>query len=205
MNQLIRKFMYYKIDENGLPLRWSNVTSNTRPPYTVGTVHAIINAPSPDSAKQPFPGGRRYFVMIDSNGNPIDGTLIGSTLTPEGNYLEMYANGILSLPQGSNQNSGYVPNSLEELANVPVYMSEEYRRNGTTITQFDGKPPVIKKTCYTYQVNSIGGSSEFSYSDCNGVFTKRTINNEIVTFCALDGSPAVVFGTGVLTRQGICN
>lgn len=205
MKQAVKKFVYFKIDKNGLPVNGSNVILNNRPPSAVGSVAVVVDSPTTNNVKEPFPYFQRFFVQADSEGTPIDGTLMNLPYVPEGKYLELFANGILSLPTGSNQNSGAEPDDPEDVAEVPIYMSEQYMADGLVVTQFDGKRPAIKKTCFSFQVQSPGGSSEVSYLDCDGVFVKRTVNNETIFFCALEGSVAVVFGTGVLIKNGLCS
>ena len=209
MKQSVREFMFFQTDINGLPIEGSNVTTNTRPKYKVSTITLTSNGPTPDALKQVWPGARRFFIQINTEGVPVDGTLIFSLTVPdmeEVQFLELFANGVLTLPLGENQDAGAIPDDPEDVAEIPVYMSEEYRQNGFSFTQLDKRPVVIKKTSYVYELDSNGVVTEISYLDPQGVFTRYTSNNETHVFCAIENSVTIVSGQGTLQNLGIvCN
>lgn len=127
--------LFFRKDRKGLPIVRSNMKASKKPSTAHTQVANVVNGPVPDSFKPRFSGTNlRYFVEIDATGTPISGSLISSTNVPEGNYLELFKNNIIGLPLGSNENSGVVVDTPEDLADVPMIMSEDFRINGYRTT-----------------------------------------------------------------------
>ena len=136
------KKVFYRKNKQGRPVPGSNRKLTTRPFGSWDVVVNFINGPIPNEFKPTFPGNMRYFFELDANGDVVQGGLIQSTSVPEGNYLELFTNGIATLPFGSNENSGVIEDDPEDLLAVPVEMSDKYRQNGyRTITK--GKKTII--------------------------------------------------------------
>jgi hypothetical protein len=122
--------LYFRRGRNGLPLAGSNIRANRRPSTGHIQVKNVINGPISDSFKPAFAGNNRFFVQLDANGNVINGSLVVSTIVPVGNYMELFKDNVIGRPRGENENSGVVVDSPEDLADVPMIMSEDFRING---------------------------------------------------------------------------
>ena len=123
---------FFRKDSKGDPIPGSNIKSNTKPSSAHSQVVNVINGPIPNSNafKPSFSSGNRFFVQIDSNGGIISKSLVKSSVVPEGNYLEVFKNNIVALPLGSNENPGYIPVTLEEVASIRVLFSQDFLTNG---------------------------------------------------------------------------
>lgn len=128
------KFFFRK-DRSGLPVPGSNLKATKKPSTSHTQVSTIVPAPVPNSFKPTFAGSKRYFVQMDANGDLINGTLIASTTPPEDqSFLEVFKNNVVGLRLEANQNSGAIEPTAEELAGIPVYMSEDFIQNGFRTT-----------------------------------------------------------------------
>lgn len=121
---------FYKKNSKGDPIVGSNIKATKKPSSAHVQIANIINAPVTDAAKVPFSSGNRFFVQMGANGEPVRASLIKSSVVPEGNYLEVFKNRVITLPMGAEQNSGYIPDSEEDLASVDMILSENFILNG---------------------------------------------------------------------------
>lgn len=124
------KKVFYRKNKQGRPIPGSNKKLKTRPYGSWDMVVNFVNGPVPDEFKPAFPGNMRYFFELDANGDVVEGGLIQSTSVPEGNYLELFTDGIATLPLGSNENSGVVEDDPEDVIAVPIETSENFRQKG---------------------------------------------------------------------------
>ena len=124
--------LYFRKNSKGLPVLGSNMKANKKPTASHTQITNVINSPLPDSFKPRFAGTtQRYFIQFNSTtGELISNSLIQSTNVPEGYYLELFSNNLVTTPLGSNQNSGVRFDSLEDLADVPVILSQDFLTNG---------------------------------------------------------------------------
>ena len=125
---------FFKKDRSGLPIPSSNLKATKKPSTAHTQVTEIINAPIPNAFKPRFFGNKRYFVQYTEIGELITGSLVSSITPPEGMFLELFKNNLIALPLEANQNSGLLTNSIEDLATIPIYMSEEFKINGHRTT-----------------------------------------------------------------------
>jgi len=117
------------MNKNGIPIPNSNIKRLIKPLGNWGTVLSVVNGPTP-IARQRFGNGKRYFVQIDSTGAVIESSLVESTSVPVGNYLELFANGYITLTDDSATNSGVIENTPTELLTIPTILSKDFLENG---------------------------------------------------------------------------
>ena len=125
---------FFKKDRSGLPIAGSNIKATRKPSTAHIQVTNVIIAPTSISFKPTFAGNERYFVQYSENGELITGSLMSYTSAPEGMFLELFKNNVITLPLEANENSGVVDDSAEDIANVPMYMSEDFIQNGYRTT-----------------------------------------------------------------------
>lgn len=121
---------YYKKNLKGDPILGSNLKATKKPSSAHTQIVNIINAPLPDNFKPSFSTNNRFFIQIDVNGEPVRGSLIKSSVIPEGTYLELFKNNILTTPKGTNSNSGVLEDDIEDIAGLELVVSEDLRLNG---------------------------------------------------------------------------
>jgi len=71
---------FYRIDQKKDPIPFSNIRRKNKPK---GLTWRELKNPCCSSEKVPCTCGHRFFVQLDSSGNPVDGTLIKRKLFPE--------------------------------------------------------------------------------------------------------------------------
>ena len=122
---------YYRKNSKGEPIVGSNLKATTKPSSAHVQILNVVIGPTPDSKKPRFNNTSRFFIQIDADGNPIKGTLIKSSVTPEGNYLELFKNNVLTLPLESNPDSGAIETTLDDLSNFEPLISYDFLINGS--------------------------------------------------------------------------
>ena len=122
------KFMFRKNRQN-LPIPGSNSKRSVLPFGNWTIVTTIIDGPS-QVQRVRFPGNKRYFVLLDNQGRIIDGSLLQSTQVPSSSYLEVFANGVITIADDSATNSGAIPDSFDDIKDIPVLVSSDFLQNG---------------------------------------------------------------------------
>lgn len=120
---------FFRMNKNGIPIPNSNIKRLIKPLGNWGTVLAVINGPTPIT-RQRFGNGKRYFVQIDNTGAVIESSLVESTSVPEGNYLELFANGYITVTDDSATNSGVIQDTPAEILDIPLTLSQDFLDNG---------------------------------------------------------------------------
>ena len=137
------KKVFYRKNKQGRPIPGSNKKLATRPYGSWDVVVNFVNGPVPNEFKPAFPGNMRYFFEMTEAGDVVEGGLVQSTSVPEGNYLELFTNGVATLPLGSNENSGVVEDDPEDVVAVPIEMSESFRQKGYRTKKVGNKTIII--------------------------------------------------------------
>jgi hypothetical protein len=119
-------------NSKGIPVPGSNSKKTVKPTGNWDIITAVVNGAS-DYPRLRFPGNKRYFVSLDSQGYVIDGSLFESATVPTTPHLEVFANGLITLSDDAATNPGVVPEDPETLLSIPVLVSEDYRKNGSLL------------------------------------------------------------------------
>ncbi len=123
----------YLKDGDGYPTAGSNKSYETRaevpPTYTV--IVAVINAPLGTNTQ--FHITNKYFIEFDATtGIPIDDSLVVDTSTPAGNYLELFRNNVLTIPNTpGTTTSGALPDTRADIARIPLVVSQRFKFFGS--------------------------------------------------------------------------
>ncbi len=122
----------YLKDGSGYPTAGSNKSYETRAlvPSNYTVISAIINAPLGTNPQ--FHITNKYFIEFDdTTGIPIDETLVVATSTPSGDFLELFSNNILTIPNTpGTTTSGSIPDSRADISRIPLVVSQRFKKFG---------------------------------------------------------------------------
>lgn len=121
--------IFFRKNSKGMPIPNSNIRQILKPYGNWDVVINVINGASPIPRLR-FPGPNRYFVQLDITGAVIPGSMIASPTVPVGKYLEVFANGYITVTDDNATNSGLIPEDPEDLLTVPLILSKDFLDNG---------------------------------------------------------------------------
>jgi hypothetical protein len=121
--------IFFRKNSKGMPIPNSNIRQILKPYGNWDVVINVINSASPIPRLR-FPGPNRYFVQLDITGTVIPGSMIASPTVPVGKYLEVFANGYITVTDDNATNPGLIPEDPEDLLAIPLILSKDFLDNG---------------------------------------------------------------------------